>query len=426
MSSPARQFAVEVVQRLVEAGYQALWAGGCVRDFLLEGEPADFDVATDARPDQVRKLFGRRRTLAVGESFGVIIVLGPKEAGQVEVATFRTDATYSDGRRPDAITFSTPQEDALRRDFTINGMFYDPLAEELIDYVGGQSDLEARIVRAIGDPHARIEEDKLRMLRALRFAARFDFVLDESTLLAIRTHGPQIEVVSQERISDEFRKMLRHPSRARGMEMIAESGLLPHVLPEIIDCWGDGNYATNTLEMLQLQRVGGFELAASIVFRCLSERVATGPQDRHRATELDVLGKRLRLSNQECDDISWLAGHYRQIQNAEALTLAELKPLLADSRRDQLIEFARLADVVERHAPRGATYCEQYLQQTPQELLDPPPLLTGGDLIAMGQRPGKHFATVLAEVRAAQLNERLESPEQAMALANELLKQSGH
>lgn len=169
-----RQFAVEVVERLRTAGYEALWAGGCVRDQLLQRTPKDYDVATSAHPDQIRDVFGRRRTLPIGAAFGVITVLGPKSAGQIEVATFRQDATYSDGRHPDSVTFSTAEEDARRRDFTINGLFYDPLNEQVIDFVGGQQDIDRRVVRAIGDPYERIAEDKLRMLRAVRFSATFD------------------------------------------------------------------------------------------------------------------------------------------------------------------------------------------------------------------------------------------------------------
>ncbi|MGH7200793.1 MAG: CCA tRNA nucleotidyltransferase, partial [Planctomycetaceae bacterium] len=205
-SNPQHEFALEVVRRLREAGHQALWAGGCVRDLLLGREPQDYDVATDAVPETVRDLFGRRRTLAVGASFGVIIVRGPQS--EVEVATFRTDLGYSDGRRPDAVAFSTPQEDAQRRDFTINGMFYDPIAERIIDYVGGEEDLKRRIIRAIGRPEDRMAEDKLRMLRAVRFAARFDFAIDPATLTAIQQQARELVIVSAERIAAEMRHIL--------------------------------------------------------------------------------------------------------------------------------------------------------------------------------------------------------------------------
>src|SRR5262245_28659892 len=228
----ARDFAVEVVRRLREAGHQALWAGGCVRDQLMDQTPKDYDVATDAVPDRIREIFGKRRTLPIGAAFGVITALGPKGAGQIDVATFRRDAAYSDGRHPDAVTFSDAEHDAQRRDFTINGLFYDPLTDQVIDFVGGQEDLKRRVIRAIGDPLARIAEDKLRMLRAVRFAARFDFAIDERTLAAIQQQAHELVIVSAERVAAELRLIFTHGSRGRGLELLAETDLLDVILPE--------------------------------------------------------------------------------------------------------------------------------------------------------------------------------------------------
>ncbi|MDX1946089.1 MAG: CCA tRNA nucleotidyltransferase, partial [Pirellulaceae bacterium] len=230
----AREFATDVVARLRAAGYEALFAGGCVRDQLLGITPKDYDVATSATPDQVRDCLGHRRTLPIGASFGVITALGPRGAGQVEVATFRRDAGYSDGRHPDSVSFTTAEQDALRRDFTINGMFFDPVASQVIDYVGGQDDLARGVIRAIGDPAQRIAEDKLRMLRAVRFAARFDFALDEGTLAAIRRQASELVIVSAERIAAEMRLMLIHPNRARAAAMLHVAGLLEVILPEAL------------------------------------------------------------------------------------------------------------------------------------------------------------------------------------------------
>jgi poly(A) polymerase len=232
-----REFAISVVQRLREAGFEALWAGGCVRDELLGLVPQDYDVATSANPDQVRRLF--RRSIAVGASFGVIEVLGP--AGTplaVEVATFRSDVSYSDGRRPDEVVFSSAPEDAQRRDFTINGMFMDPLSGKLIDFVGGEADLQARILRAIGEPERRFTEDKLRLLRGTRLAARFDLQIEPATEAAMRSMARHIAVVSAERIAEELRKMLLHPSRVRAMNLLLELGLAAVVLPEIVPMRG--------------------------------------------------------------------------------------------------------------------------------------------------------------------------------------------
>ena len=213
----SREFATDVVRQLRAAGYVALWAGGCVRDLLLGRGAEDYDVATSATPEQVRTLFGKRRTLAVGESFGVIIVLPPsKTAEPVEVATFRTEGVYLDGRRPTEVAFSTPEEDAQRRDFTINGMFYDPIEQRVLDYVGGEADLHRKVLRAIGDPHARMTEDKLRMLRAVRFAATLEFELDPTTRAAVQLMAPEMRVVSAERIAQELHKVLAHRTRVRG------------------------------------------------------------------------------------------------------------------------------------------------------------------------------------------------------------------
>jgi len=226
-----RDFDIEVVSRLRAAGYQALWAGGCVRDELLGLVPKDYDVATDARPEDVRRLFPR--TVAFGMSFGVVEVLGPRTGSRdktggptVQVATFRSDVSYSDGRHPDAVVFSSAREDALRRDFTINGMFFDPLENRLVDYVGGQEDLRARLLRAIGDPTQRFAEDRLRMLRGVRIATRFDLTIEPATAAAIQRMAAQISAgVSAERIAEELRQLLVSPQRQRGVNLLHELGL---------------------------------------------------------------------------------------------------------------------------------------------------------------------------------------------------------
>src|SRR3954462_13574945 len=219
MSDPTRQraFALEIAQKLRSGGFEALWAGGCVRDELLGLTPKDYDVATSATPEQIRDLFGHRRTLPIGAAFGVITVLGPRTAGQIEVATFRTDAAYSDGRHPDSVSFTTAEHDAQRRDFTINGLFYDPIANQVVDYVGGQQDLQQRTIRAIGEPRSRIGEDKLRMLRAVRFAATFNFEIDPPTFVAIQQLAAEINTVSAERIGMEIRRMLLDSNRATAL-----------------------------------------------------------------------------------------------------------------------------------------------------------------------------------------------------------------
>lgn len=236
----SREFAAAVVARLRAAGHETYWAGGCVRDELLGRTPADYDVATAALPEVVRQVFGRKRTLAIGAAFGVITVLGPKGAGQVEVATFRTDAAYTDGRHPAGVSFCSAREDAKRRDFTINGLFLDPLSGEVHDFVGGRADLAAGVVRAIGVPAQRFGEDHLRMLRAIRFTAFFDFVLDGETRAAIERMAHLVAAVSPERIAAELRAMVERTGRQRALLLLAETGLAREVLPELAPAHGDG------------------------------------------------------------------------------------------------------------------------------------------------------------------------------------------
>jgi poly(A) polymerase len=230
-----RDFAIDVVRRLRGAGFQALWAGGCVRDQIMGLTPKDYDVATDARPEKIQALF--RRTVAIGASFGVVEVLGPPPL-RVQVATFRSDISYSDGRHPDAVVFASAREDALRRDFTINGMFFDPLENQVIDYVGGQNDLQARLLRAIGDPAERFVEDKLRLLRAVRFATQFELAFDPATETALRAMAGEISVVSAERIAEELRRLLVHPHRRRGAQLFADMGLAQAIIPELLEMKG--------------------------------------------------------------------------------------------------------------------------------------------------------------------------------------------
>src|SRR5208337_2826401 len=229
-----RRFALEVVRRLRAGGFEAYWAGGCVRDELLGRTPKDYDVATSATPPEIRALFGQQRTLPLGAAFGVITVLGPRPAGMIEVATFREDVGYSDGRHPDHVTFSSAREDAARRDFTINGMFFDPLDRAVIDFVGGQADLQNQLIRAIGSPRLRFGEDKLRMLRAVRFTAAYGFSLDAETAATVREMAGQITAVSSERIAMEMRRVLTESGRVQGVRLLVELGLAAVVLPEII------------------------------------------------------------------------------------------------------------------------------------------------------------------------------------------------
>ena len=418
MAISQRQFAEQVVRQLAGAGFTALWAGGCVRDLLVGREPKDFDVATNARPEQVREVFGKRRTLSVGESFGVIVVLGPKSAGQVEVATFRTDGCYVDGRRPESVVFSSPEEDAQRRDFTINGMFYDPLKKQVMDFVGGEKDLAAGLLRAIGDPQARMEEDKLRMLRAVRFAATFEFELDEATADAVHSMADQITVVSAERIAQELRRMLVDQHRARAVELCRDVNLLVRVLPELEPVTQDASHWSRLRNGLSLLIEPNFALAFAVLLEAAGE---CGSENGDSVSKLaDQVGRRLKLSNHEIEDAGWLLKHRCSLDDASTLPLSTLKRVLAQRLAPDLIALIRVRDLASGQHPDDAMFCDDYLRTTDRSILDPPPLISGDDLIKAGFRPGPQFKDVLDRVRDAQLDLQITTPAEAMELASEL------
>jgi len=387
-----RAFATEVVRALRSAGHEALFAGGCVRDQLLGREPDDFDVATSARPEEIQRLF--RRTVAVGAAFGVIEVLGPKPIA-VEVATFRTDGPYSDGRHPDSVRFTTACEDALRRDFTINGMFFDPIAGQVIDHVGGERDLAGRIIRAIGEPRQRFHEDRLRLLRAVRFAARFDFVIEPQTWVAIHAMAAEVMTVSAERIADELRKLLTHPNRALGARLLAESGLLKIMLPELT------GESVNVLA--RLSRSASFPLAFAALW---------GEADPHR---IPAATERLRLANVERQRIRWLVENRLALVRANELPHHVLKPILAHPGVHELLEL---------HTATGnetaVHFVRDRLREWPAAVLDPPPLVTGDDLKDLGLTPGPNFRTILDGVRDAQLDGEVATKVEGLDLARRL------
>lgn len=417
----ARQFAVDVVERLRHAGFESLWAGGCVRDQLLGRLPKDYDVATSARPEQIRELFGQRRTLAVGAAFGVITVLGRRSEGQIEVATFRRDAAYSDGRHPDSVSFSTAEEDAQRRDFTINGLFYDPLGERVIDYVGGQDDLQRRVIRAIRNPYERFDEDKLRMLRAVRFAATFGFEIESQTLDAIRQLANEIVIVSAERIAAEMRRMLVHEQRRLAVELLRQSGLLPVILPEAaafedeqaeIRSTGERDKWATALAVLEQLEQPSFSAALAALVReiCPAEPRAVRHGER--------VCQRWKLSNDETEIVRRLLEHEGEIRRASQLPWPKLQRLLVSARISDLLCFGEaVCRVVDGHA-RETEYCREKLRM-PLEELDPPPLVTGDDLKQLGLRPGPAFKLLLEKLRDAQLEKRVRTKAEALQLAVE-------
>jgi poly(A) polymerase len=417
----AREFAVEVVRRLRAAGYEALWAGGCVRDQLLGGQPKDYDVATSATPDQVRELFGHRKTLAIGASFGVITVLGPKAAGPIEVATFRCDVGYSDGRHPDRITFSSAEEDAQRRDFTINGLFYDPLTDQVIDYVGGQEDLRKGIIRAIREPRERFTEDKLRMLRAVRFAATFGFSLDPATLEAIRAQAHEVVIVSAERIAAELRRMFIHSNRAIALRLLYESQLLSVILPEARVLDPDSDAAPNetpgavwrrTLAILQRLEQPAFATALAAVLREI-------PSPERERPITPIVGERWRLSNDEIGLADWILASEPLAGRAHLAPWPVVQRLLIAPGAAELVKYIRAVEQATGMETTGADFCARKLALPPSEL-NPPPLVTGQDLKTLGLRPGPQFKRMLDEIRDAQLEGRVRDQAAALELARKI------
>jgi len=415
----ARQFAVQVVRRLRDAGFAALWAGGCVRDQLLGLLPKDYDVATAATPPQIRDVFGHRKTLAIGQAFGVITVLGPPGAGQIEVATFRRDLGYSDGRRPDQVSFCDAQEDAIRRDFTINGMFFDPLEARVVDYVGGQLDLQRGLVRAIGDPAARFAEDKLRMLRAVRFAATFHFALDPDTLAAVQDHATEVAVVSVERISAELRRMLVDRNRVRAVELLVYSGLMPVLLPELSGLVPATPLAEptaawqTTLAILRGLQTAGFPLVLAVLVREALSDGARGTRD------LERLCRRLKLTVAEHKETEFLLRHETAIRTARGIPWPQLQRILVQPGAADLVRYGRaVAEVLDGHT-EDVAHAAQRLALPPEQL-NPPPLISGDDLRRAGIPVGPAYRQILDRVRDAQLDDLIQTAPQALELASRL------
>ncbi len=408
--SAPRQFAIEVVQRLRDAGHEALWAGGCVRDLLLEREPKDFDVATSARPEQVRNLFGQRRTLAVGAAFGVIIVL-PKDpqAGQIEVATFRNDAQYSDGRRPDAVTFSTAREDAARRDFTINGMFYDPVDQQVIDYVGGQKDLSRGLIRAIGDADARIGEDKLRMLRAIRFAARFGFAIEAATEAAIARHAPELSIVSGERMTAEMQKTFEAMGREMAIRTWGETGLMQVLLPAVAAHW-----PANCQRVSALLRAVDPQPWTAALGLCLLPFIEQPASGAPLHEILDDLKLRLKFSNEDLDQLKFALQSQSHLVQSPDLNWSQLQPLLVHPHVTTALQVLKARVACGEVEPRALDCVLSKLAQ-PAELLNPVPLIDGRILQELNLKPGPLFKELLSEVRRLQLDGQLVSQVDAIA-----------
>jgi poly(A) polymerase len=418
---------------------EALWAGGCVRDQLLGQTPKDYDVATDARPEQVRELFGRRRTLPIGAAFGVISVMGPKSAGHIEVATFRRDAQYSDGRHPDSVAFSTAEEDARRRDFTINGLFFDPIDQRVIDFVGGLHDLQQGIVRAIGDPRERFGEDKLRMLRAVRFTATFGFALEEDTRTAIREQADDLVIVSAERIAAEMRRMLAHRQRARAVQLLEQTNLLAIVLPESATLEPDesnpftGGADTpwrRTLQTLSALGTEDFVAALGLLIRemqPIDPAAAAVPHDDGHPLSLQVaqaVSDRWRLANDEREGVARLLRDERVLRSARTVAWPTLQRILITADIQRRLAYTEAIAAVLDGSTADIDYCRERMNQ-PMEVWNPPPIITGDDLRGAGLKPGPAFKRTLEAIRDAQLENKIASKAEAIQLARSMLSTEG-
>ena len=451
---PLRATAVEIVRRLQSAGFSAFWVGGCVRDVLLGREPGDYDIATSARPEQVEKLF--KRTVAVGRKFGVMVVV--ENGRSFQVATFRAEADYRDGRHPEQVTFGDAQADAQRRDFTVNGLFYDPAAEKLHDWVGGEKDLRAKIIRTIGSPGERFAEDHLRLLRAVRFAAQLNFEIESQTFAAVRALAPKIELISAERIRDELIKLFSPPHAARGLVLLRDSGLLPGVLPEVVttiaceqspDFHPEGTVFEHIRLMLEKMATNppsprsGFGAASAhpslpwmVILHDIAKPAtveldpATGKihfygHEKVGAALAERILTRLRFPKKQIEEIVACVRQHMQFKDVKQMRKATLRRLLLRETFPLELELHRL-DCLGSHG--DLEHYEFLIEQAAELKKKPairPPLLTGNDLIALGVKPGPALGALLAEIREKQLQDELKTPRQAKAWAKKRLLTHG-
>lgn len=456
MTAILKDHAISIVRTLRERGHQAYLVGGCVRDMVLGHEPADYDVTTDATPDQVMRIFPE--TYAVGAQFGVVLVppgspdareLRPavdatsvptdhSKADVVEVATFRSDIGYSDGRHPDRVQFSTdPREDVERRDFTINGLLLDPIKGEILDFVGGQQDLKAGIIRTIGSPEQRFGEDKLRMLRAVRFAARFEYTIDPATFAAMQKLAGNIHQVSRERVRDELSKMLIEGHARRAFLLLDESGLLQQVLPEISAMKGvaqppqfhpEGDVFVHTLLLLEkLPRPSPMTLAWGALLHDVGKPATFRVADRIRFdghVEVGVkmaeqICRRFRFSNHDTEQILALVKNHMRFGDVQRMKESTLKKFMRLPQFEEHLELHRL-DCQSSHGDLTSyEFTREKLVSTPEASMRPAPLVTGNDLINAGYVPGPRFKEILAAVEDSQLEGQLQNKEQALAFVRQ-------
>lgn len=431
-----KQNAIEIVKILQEHGYKAFFAGGCVRDMIMGKESTDYDIATNALPQDVMKLF--EKTIPVGVQFGVVIVV--KNGHNFEVATFRTEGTYSDGRHPDYIAFCTPEADVKRRDFTINGLLYDPIKNEILDYIGGREDISQGIIRTIGNPLERFTEDKLRMIRAARFACRFNFPIHADTRQAIIQLAPYIHVVSAERIREELEKILTGPNPHIGIQLLDELHLLQEILPEVSNMKGvrqpenfhpEGDVFVHTLLCLSKMEKPSFTLAMGVLLHDIGKTVTFEELDRirfnlHEKVGADMAAKicdRLKTSHAEKERIVWLVLKHLYFKDAQKMRLNKLKRLFANEGYPELAELCRIDALSSCGDLSDYHYCQEMVSKLSHEEVKPKPLITGHDLIAMGLKPGPVFKDILTKIEDEQLDGNLTTRKAAIEEVRTLISQ---
>lgn len=417
-----------IVEKLRRHNHEAFFAGGWVRDFFLGRKPKDIDIVTSARPEEVQRIFPK--STAVGAAFGVILVRSYGRS--FEVATFRSEGPYLDGRHPASVSFAGPREDAQRRDFTVNGLFYDPIAERVIDYVQGLADLRRRWVRTIGSAHERFAEDKLRMLRAVRFACTLDFTIAPETMQAIRQHAHEILQVSWERIRDELLSILESPARGRGLDLLQESGLLARILPEVEALRGvpqppeyhpEGDVYTHTRMALEMLRRPSRILALAVLLHdigkppCHSEdtQIRFHGHAEHGALMAEQVCRRLRMSNEDTAQVRDLVHGHLRFMHAGKMRPGTLRRFLSVPNISDHLELHRVDCLSSRKNLENYFFLRRELEKMRSAPAPPPRLLTGDDLIAMGYKPGPIFREILAAVEERRLEGSLKTRDEAVA-----------
>ncbi|MEC7638407.1 MAG: CCA tRNA nucleotidyltransferase [Verrucomicrobiota bacterium] len=423
--------AIDIIGKLQEKGHIAYLAGGCVRDMLRGETPKDYDIATSALPEEITSIFTKTRE--VGVHFGVVIVIVKNQA--FDVATFRNDGSYKDGRHPEEVTFSTPQDDTARRDFTVNGIFFDPISEKYIDFVEGKSDIDKKVIRAIGEPNLRFQEDHLRLLRAIRFAARFDYEIEAETWNSIKSNASGISKISKERIRDELTKILLNENRVLGFDLLVESGLMEHIIPEILQLKGceqppqfhpEGDVFVHTRLMLSLLKdAPSIELVLSVLLHDIgkpatysfdeeADRIRFNGHDKLGAEMSEQILRDLKFSNSIIEDVVQMVANHMTFKDVQKMRQSKLKRFMSRSTFSDEIELHRVDCLGSWGGLDNYDFLNKKMVEFANEPIIPQPLLTGKDLIELGWSPGPDLGQTLNSVQDMQLEGKLNSKDEAL------------